>query len=117
MNFLPAEIIELISSFQDNVSDVSKLRRSCKRFMNLKLTPRSKDNLLLILLKLYPNRHGDFLATYSSYLNLEIMDMIPSLKTSANLNRIIDQLDWEFIKNNPQYEWDWDCISSASWLT
>ena len=80
MDLLPFELIGIINSFLDNISDVSKLRRTCKLYMKLLLTPRQNDNSLLILLKLYPNKHWDwFDVTCNPNITIEHVIDNPSL--------------------------------------
>lgn len=88
MENLPLELIAVISSFQDKVSDVSKLRRTCKCFYSLlQLTRRESDNDILILLQLFPNR-----------FNIEILSLHGSIT-------------WDIVCKYPEYNWNFEQLS------
>lgn len=88
MENLPLELIVIISSFQDKVSDVSKLRRTCKCFYSLlRLTRRPNDNDILILLQLFPDR-----------FDMTNISMHPSIT-------------WDIVCKYPEYEWNYETLS------
>lgn len=112
MDRLPFEVINIISSFQDKVSDASKLRRTCKQYMKLKLTPRVNDNSLLILIQRLYSRFSIIMSQVSKYITWDIVCRYPEWNwdyqgLSANPNITMD-----IINNNPQIPWCYYTMSS-----
>lgn len=89
MNLLPFELINTISSFQDNISDVSNLRCVSKRFQKLPLTPRINDNSVQILYNL------------GHVIDVEVNT----------------DITWEFVKYNKDKEWNYQLLSKNSNIT
>lgn len=117
MNPLPFELINVISSFQDNISDVSKFRRTCKSFQKLPLTPRKNDNSLLILLQMYPDKDWD-LETINSLISWDIVYKYPEMPywrySYLSRNHTVTP---EIVKNNSHLAWDYKIMSENPNLT
>lgn len=88
MENLPLELVDLISNFQDKVSDVSKLRRTCKCFYSLLyLNRRPNDNDVIILLQLFPDK-----------FDMITVSMHP-------------KITWDIVCKYPEYQWNYETLS------
>jgi hypothetical protein len=112
MDLLPRELVNLISEYLDKVSDLSKLRRTNKNYLFLKLTARRNDNSLLILLNLYPDKAWNYSSlSMNPNITWEIVQANPEIPWSYGYLSVNPNITWEIVKNNSQVPWIYSDLS------